>query len=232
MKFSKIELRDLAVCWVSLSLCFSLGMLFTGAGDPFATSLLNFFVVSLASLLAMGTGFLIHEICHKATAQHFNCWAEFRTWMPGLIISIATAVLSFGTFIFFAPGAVHVRSYRDLSRREDGLISSSGPASNLLMAALFLGLYALRHSFGTAGEFMWSVNLFGHAVSSYPYNIFTLLGRLGFQMNLWLAAFNLIPFGPLDGLKIFRWNKWVWGTLTLLSWGTIIIMSLGVVNIL
>ena len=232
MKFSRIELRDLAVCWVSLSLCFSLGVFFTPAGDPFVTSLLNFLIVSLVTLLAMGTGFLIHEICHKAAAQHFGCWAEFRTWVPGLVISIATAVLSFGTFIFFAPGAVHVRAYRDLSRREEGLISSSGPASNLLLAVLFLGLYSLRHSFGMAGEFMWSFNLFGYSVSSYPYNIFTLLGRLGFQMNLWLAAFNLIPFGPLDGLTIFRWNKLVWGALALIAWGTLIIMSFGLVQIL
>jgi len=51
-------------------------------------------------------------------------------------------------------------------------------------------------------------------------------------MNLWLAAFNLIPFGPLDGLTIFRWNKLVWGVLALIAWGTLIIMSFGLVQIL
>ena len=57
MRFSRIELRDLAVCWVSLSLCFSLGVFFTPAGDPFVTSLLNFLIVSLVTLLALS---LIH----------------------------------------------------------------------------------------------------------------------------------------------------------------------------
>jgi Zn-dependent protease len=29
-------------------------------------------------------------------------------------------------------------------------------------------------------------------------------------INALLAVFNLIPFGVLDGLKIFRWNKIIW----------------------
>ena len=33
---------------------------------------------------------------------------------------------------------------------------------------------------------------------------------IGFSINMWLGLFNLIPFGPLDGLKVFHWNKIVW----------------------
>jgi Zn-dependent protease len=32
-------------------------------------------------------------------------------------------------------------------------------------------------------------------------------------INVFLALFNLIPFGPLDGLKIYRWKKGIWGLL-------------------
>jgi Zn-dependent protease len=28
--------------------------------------------------------------------------------------------------------------------------------------------------------------------------------------NSWIAFFNLIPLGVLDGFKIFNWNKKVW----------------------
>jgi Zn-dependent protease len=31
-----------------------------------------------------------------------------------------------------------------------------------------------------------------------------------FFINLYLAAFNLIPFGPLDGRKIFEANRLAW----------------------
>jgi Zn-dependent protease len=30
------------------------------------------------------------------------------------------------------------------------------------------------------------------------------------NLNAWIVLFNLIPFGMLDGLKIFSWNKRVW----------------------
>jgi Zn-dependent protease len=42
--------------------------------------------------------------------------------------------------------------------------------------------------------------------AAYP----MLLFSLGAQINTWLAIFNLIPFGPLDGAKIFQWNKGAW----------------------
>ena len=42
--------------------------------------------------------------------------------------------------------------------------------------------------------------------TAYP----TLLFSLGARINIWLAVFNLIPFGPLDGAKIFRWHKGAW----------------------
>ena len=29
-------------------------------------------------------------------------------------------------------------------------------------------------------------------------------------INAFLAAFNLIPFGVMDGLKVFSWNKAFW----------------------
>jgi Zn-dependent protease len=38
----------------------------------------------------------------------------------------------------------------------------------------------------------------------------TLLFALGAQVNTWLAIFNLIPLGPLDGAKILGWNKGAW----------------------
>jgi Zn-dependent protease len=40
----------------------------------------------------------------------------------------------------------------------------------------------------------------------------------GFSLNLWLAAFNLLPFGPMDGAKVFKWNPLVWGIITVPAW--------------
>lgn len=231
MRFSKIELQHLAICWIALGLCFSIGVFFNRSGDPFTTTLMNFLAILSVVLIAMGAGFILHEIAHKAVSQRYGCWAEFRIWKPGLIFAVATAVLSFGTFLFFAPGAVHTLATRDLSQKELGYISAAGPVTNLALAVLFLLLYAVRHSSGTAGDFMFNFDLFGVTFKSHPFNIITLVGRMGFQLNLWLAAFNLITFGPLDGVAIFRWNKLAWGVLALISWGALLLITLGVINL-
>ncbi len=36
-------------------------------------------------------------------------------------------------------------------------------------------------------------------------------------INALLAVFNLIPFGILDGWKVFRWNKIVWAITFVIS---------------
>ena len=63
------------------------------------------------------------------------------------------------------------------------LTKAAGPASNLLMAALCMGVFAFVYGQG------WLTGL-----------VFTrdLLGRM-VLINVGLAVFNLIPVGPLDG---------------------------------
>jgi Zn-dependent protease len=39
----------------------------------------------------------------------------------------------------------------------------------------------------------------------------------GAAINAFMAVFNLIPFGVLDGLKVFRWSKAIWLVLFALA---------------
>ena len=205
MKFSRIEIRDLTICWLVLGFCFSLQYLMPVRSVPYDGWLTRFAVYFAIALIGVGTGFVFHELAHKGIAQKFGYQAEFRLWRLGLIVAIATAVLSFGRFLFFAPGAVYTRSYRQSRPRDEGLISAAGPLANLIIAALF---YMLNFSPGILG----------------------IIGSFGFQINLWLAAFNLIPFPPLDGVKVFRWNKLAWTIMTALSWGLLVLLMLGILS--
>ena len=228
MKFSKIELGQLGICMLVMGFCFSFGRFFNREGEPFSTNLMNFFVYVVVSIVAIGLGFFFHEVAHKLVAQSYGCWAEFRIWKPGLILAIATSVLSFGTFIFLAPGAVNTISSRQLSIKEEGHISCAGPVTNLVLGVLFFIMFYFRYSWGLAGDFRWHLEILGTTFNSYPFNILTLIAKFGFQLNWWLAAFNLIPFGPLDGVNIFHWNKIVWSILVVLAWGFLILAAFGV----
>jgi len=132
------------------------------------------------------TGFIAHEMAHKISAQRYGFWAEFRMSPTGLLLSLATAFVG---FLFAAPGATVVGGMGDA--REWGRTSLAGPALNLCEGATFfaaaVGTWNLVHS-----DSLWV----------------TLL-LLAF-INGWFAAFNLIPFGPLDGRKVMRWSVPVW----------------------
>jgi Zn-dependent protease len=208
MKFSGIELRDLAICWLALGFCFSLQYLMPVRDIPYLQSLVRFAVYLGVALVGIGTGFLFHELAHKGVAQRFGYHAEFRMWKLGLIIAVASAVISFGQFLFFAPGAVYTSTYKRPDPREEGRISAAGPVANIILAGLF----------------------FLMAVGTGYSDIWRLIGNFGFQVNLWLAAFNLIPFPPLDGVKILRWNKLAWLVLAALSWGLLLMLILGVIR--
>jgi Zn-dependent protease len=208
VSFSKIELRDLAICWLALGLCFSLQYLMSQQGTPYSQSLAQFAVFLGVALIGIGAGFLFHELAHKGVAQRFGYHAEFRMWKLGLIIAVASAIISFGRFLFFAPGAVYTSTYKQPDLGQEGMISAAGPVANIVLAGLFYLLAA-----ATGYSDFWS-----------------LIGVFGFQVNLWLAAFNLVPFPPLDGVKILRWNKVVWFLLVVVSWGLLLMLMLGVIK--
>jgi len=124
--------------------------------------------------------FLVHELAHKFLAQYYGSWAEFRAQMYGLMIT-AMSALPFIPFKFITPDAVMV----GLSdKNKFGRVALVGPLTNLVMGFAFL-------------------------ISTYifPYHSYLYTGA---SFNAWIAMFNLLPFGTLDGQKIFDWNKKAW----------------------
>lgn len=45
--------------------------------------------------------------------------------------------------------------------------------------------------------------------------IFLPLSTFGFMINIWLAAFNLLPFWVLDGKKVWDWNPTVYAIVAI-----------------
>lgn len=200
------ELVDLLLSLVALTIGFAiLGERRMPSGE-----------VLFVSAIGTGTGFLLHELAHKFVAQRYGYWAEYRANRPGLILIIVMAYLG---FILAAPGAVMIykahprpedaywaglssaptgtqampgQSELEAERKEELWISLAGPLTNIILALLSFALIIS----GAATNGLW-------------------LRALNFALfiNLVLAAFNLLPFGPLDGAKVWRSSHIVWAAV-------------------
>jgi Zn-dependent protease len=193
-RVSKAELIDLTISLIALIIAFSI------LGERKVPGI----EVLMISALGAGTGFLLHELAHKFVAQKYGYWAEYRANMAGLVFMIVTAFMG---ILFAAPGAVWFRKvgvdpqtaypYGDGSNpeqqkketREQLWIALAGPMTNIALTVFFLlvlmsGVLTSNLGYGAA-----------------YYAIF---------INLTLAAFNLLPFGPLDGAKVFGASRVIW----------------------
>ncbi len=134
----------------------------------------------LIAVVSVLTGFLFHELMHKYYAQKFGAWAEFRYSTFGLILGLVTSMLG---MLLAAPGAVYISG--NLTRKENGIVSAAGPLTNTAFSYIFLGAAFAVSPLGS----LWVTFFSGVAF-----------------LDAWLGAFNMIPFPPLDGSKILRWN--------------------------
>ena len=197
VKFGADELFDLLLSWIVLIIGFSLVM--SGRQIP-GLGLIS------AAALGVGTGFLLHEMAHKFVALRYGYWAEYRANRSGLLFII---VMSLMGFIFAAPGAVMIHKplrangqsdnlsgswiYSDLAdenaKKEELLIALAGPTTNIILTVLFFILLSSGLAIG---------------------NLATSAIRFAIFINLNLAAFNLLPLGPLDGKKVLEANRLAW----------------------
>ncbi|MEF8791948.1 MAG: metalloprotease [Haloarculaceae archaeon] len=182
VSFSSRELGDFGVAWVALGVAFTFFVLSTVSRSFSPFALLDsagtglLARVFLVSMLTVGVAFLLHELAHKVVAVRFGQVAEFRADYTMLALAVGAGLAG---FLFAAPGAVYHRGRID--QREQGLIALAGPVTNLLLIPAFAPLYLLP---GLLGE----------------------IGQLGITINAALAAFNMLPFGPLDGRTVRSWS--------------------------
>jgi Zn-dependent protease len=150
------------------------------------------------SFLAIATAFFCHEIAHKYLGQKYGYWSEFRMYPQGLLFAFILGITV--GIVFAAPGAVQI--FGNPSKDKMGRIAAAGPSTNLLISVIFFLLW-----FSSAGYLAY--------VSFFIAYI-----------NAFLAFFNLLPFGPMDGMKIFRWRKEVWVLLIVISIGIFVSLIL------
>jgi len=185
-RFSKIEIIHLLISIFVLTIAFSFALsgnnILSGFSAGFKLDNLLFFIP--ISFLGITTAFFFHELSHKFMAQKFGMWSEYRMFSQGLILAFILGLLT--PFVFAAPGAVMFRG--GAKTYETGQIAASGPFANIIISLITYILYT------------WVF---------YESQIGPVIGFICL-INAFIATFNLLPIGPLDGIKVIKWNATVW----------------------
>lgn len=179
------EAKELVISAVVLALAFGIARHggITGLAAP---SILN---TALISIITVSLGFLLHELGHRFVARYYGSYAEYKMWPQGLVLAL---VFSLFGFVFAAPGAVVIHERSDLWGRRSaltdkrtGMISIIGPVINIALALVF-------------------------TIIGFLYPAYRPVMNFGASINMWLALFNMLPIPPLDGSKVFFWDKKIW----------------------
>lgn len=181
VNFSQKELKHIVVAaLLVVGIGFSIGLY----GNLFGGFLPEWtWDVMVVFAVVMASSFLVHELAHKVIAQKKGMWAEFRLTTWGAVLTFVSVFLPFK---MISPGAMMIGG--SIPSGEDIVkISIAGPITNIIFSSALLGLaFAL------------------------PPSSFVLMLFFAAYINAFMAVFNLIPFGILDGYKIFSFNKKVW----------------------
>jgi Zn-dependent protease len=146
-----------------------------------------------------------HEYAHGYAALRNGDTTAYQlgrlTWNPAKHIDPFMTVL-LPLILFFAhapifggakPVPVNPRNYRNF-KKGDIIVSLAGVTTNLVIAILCVPAMMLVYAVGSQ-----STALAG------PASIFQLMLMFGIQLNIVLAAFNLIPLPPLDGSHVMKY---------------------------
>jgi len=196
-KIDREERKDLGIACLALALAFTL--VFSRGGWNTWIDLVFIFVVSV---ITVGAAFILHEMAHKFTAMKFGYFAAFRKDNGMLLMGVALAALV--GIVFAAPGAtvIYGQPGREMTKRENGIISAAGPVANLVLGVAF-----------------FAVLIAGFAVQSVPV---VIIGTMGLSVNGMIGFFNLLPISVLDGKKVLAWNPVIFAVLIVLLLGMVL----------
>jgi parallel beta-helix repeat protein len=132
-------------------------------------------------------------------SQRLGIQAEYRMWWGGILIMILTTILLRN--VFGQPIRTEVADEETTDKKILAIAMLTGPVVSILLSSVFLLFYLMKGTFAS-------------------------LALYGLEMSLLSALVLFLPISPMDGERVFKWNKIVWALFffpVLLGYGYILL---------
>jgi Zn-dependent protease len=133
------------------------------------------------ALAVVAPAVILHELGHKFVAMGFGYSATFELFPFGLVVGVILKLVG-SPLLLVAPGYVSIGTEAFTNAFAYRIIAFAGPAINLI---LWLGsMFLLKTKI--------KLTTWQHSAL-----------KMSKLLNMLLFFFNMIPFGPFDGAKVF-----------------------------
>jgi hypothetical protein len=153
-------------------------------------------------IVVAGVATVLHDMTHRYVSWKYKAVSEYKFWGLGTIAMFATSWL-FG-LVYALPARTIINGADKLTKKQQAIVYLSGPSVSLVLAIVFLLLLLAGDTFRT-------------------------IGLIGCSMNILSAAYSLMPFDPMDGNKVYKWKKPMWGLIFLPLLAIYLVLNLYVI---
>ncbi len=144
--------------------------------------------VFLILTIMAGIVIIIPKVVQYLVAERIGMEAGYHMWWGGILVMLLTTVLLGSPF--GQPVRTEIIHKEPMDKKKLAITLVAGQIVTLLLIPVFLLLYLVKGTF-----------------ASYA--------LIGLEMSLLIAVVSFLPFSPMEGEQVYKWNKIVWALLFL-----------------
>ena len=137
----------------------------------------------LMYVVSAGVAITIHEVGHRYIARKYKDEVELKLWDIGILTMFITGLIT--GIVFAKPSKNVIASAATVPKEQMGRIMLAGPVISVLASLVFVPFIFLG-------------------------GVYQVAASMSIMFNLIVGTYHLMPFTPMDGRSILKWNGVLW----------------------